>query len=133
MRFLIENAARELAPFFEAPRFSTLILEKKYSCEFPFLLGLGRWIIEGRMDFITQRDEEVIILDLKSDQRFSPYEYSLQLALYIMAARQLFQKKKVRAGLMYLHFGEIAWLETEPEEKTILRICDSISFDKHNN
>lgn len=130
---IIENAAAELAPLFEAPTFSTLVLEKKYSCEFPFLLGLGRWIIEGRMDFVAQSDEEVIILDLKTDRRFLPHKYALQLGLYCIAAQQLFQKKKVHAGLIYLHFGQIAWLNADPDIEILLKICDSICFDTHIN
>ncbi len=97
--------------------------------EFPFLLRLAPWVIEGRMDMLADLGEELLVLDLKTDQRYTPQEYALQLALYKLAAQKLFPSRQIRAGLLYLTFGEIAWLEGEVREDALLRICPTISYN----
>ncbi len=81
------------------------------------------------MDMLAESHDEVIVLDLKTDRQFSPHEYALQLGIYRIAARALFPAKRVHIGLLYLHFGEIAWLKSELHEETLLQICDTISYN----
>lgn len=81
------------------------------------------------MDMLAESNDEVLVLDLKTDRRFSPHEYALQLGIYRIAARALFPTQNVRTGLLYLHFGEIAWLEGELDEESLLRLCNTISYN----
>lgn len=97
--------------------------------EFPFLLRLSPWVVEGRMDMLADLGDELLVLDLKTDQRYAPHEYALQLALYTIASRKLFPGKRIRAGLVYLSFGEIAWLKSDVTEDALLRICPTISYN----
>lgn len=79
---------------------------------------------------LAEADDEVVVLDLKTDRRFSPQEYALQLGIYRIAARALFPTKKIHTGLLYLHFGEVVWLEGEPDEEHLLRLCAAISYNQ---
>lgn len=126
---ILEWAWRELDPLLRSEIFSDILRKAAPKFEFPFLLGLSPWIIEGRMDMLAESSDEVVVLDLKTDRRFSPQEYALQLGVYRIAARALFPTKKIRTGLLYLHFGEVAWLKGELDEKLLLRICTIISYN----
>ncbi len=126
---ILERAWRELDPLLRSEIFSDILRKAAPKFEFPFLLGLSPWIIEGRMDMLAESSDEVVVLDLKTDRRFSPQEYALQLGIYRIAARALFPTKKIRTGLLYLHFGEVAWLKGELDEKLLLRICTIISYN----
>ena len=135
------RAEAQLAPLFESAFFRSLARDSTHrgeaGCadrreprfEFPFLLRLAPWVIEGRMDMLADLGEELLVLDLKTDQRYATHEYALQLALYTIAAQKLFPGKKIRAGLLYLTFGEIAWLERAPDVDALLRICPTISYN----
>jgi ATP-dependent exoDNAse (exonuclease V) beta subunit len=127
---IIERASQELMPLLQSGTFSTILRNRSLIFEFPFLLAIAPWAIEGRMDMLARSDDEIIVLDLKTDRRFSLYEYALQVGIYRIAARALFPAKKIRTGLLYLHFGEIAWIEGELDEKDLLRICDTISYNQ---
>jgi len=81
------------------------------------------------MDMLAESSDEVIVLDLKTDRRFLPQDYALQLGIYRIAARALFPTKKIRTGLLYLHFGEIAWQEGELDENILLHMCSAISYN----
>lgn len=126
---VIELASRQLMPLLQSRAFSDILHNKTLKFEFPFLLALPPWSIEGRMDMLAESHDEVIVLDLKTDRQFSPHEYALQLGIYRIAARALFPAKQVHTGLLYLHFGEIAWLKSELHEGTLLQICDTISYN----
>jgi len=89
----IARGAQELAPLFEAGAFNSLMKGTQVFFEYPFLYGLGPWIIEGRMDFLAKGETDIIVLDLKTDLRVSPSDYAIQLALYHAAAACLFRKK----------------------------------------
>lgn len=127
------RAQARLEPLFASPFFAGLTrrcaARGGLKLEFPFLLGLLPWTVEGRMDALADCGDELIVLDLKTDQRYVPHEYALQLALYQLAAQRLYPGKSVRAGLLYLSFGEISWLSSAPDEAALLRICDTISYN----
>jgi len=126
---IIGRAARELEPLLQSKAFSGTLHNATLKFEFPFLLAASPWSIEGRMDMLAESNDEVLVLDLKTDRRFSPHEYALQLGIYRIAARALFPTQNVRTGLLYLHFGEIAWLEGELDEESLLRLCNTISYN----
>jgi len=125
----IEQAARELEPLLRSKIFSGILQKAMLKFEFPFLLALSPWFVEGRMDMLAESSDEVIVLDLKTDRRFLPQDYALQLGIYRIAARALFPTKKIRTGLLYLHFGEIAWQEGELDENIFLHMCSAISYN----
>jgi ATP-dependent exoDNAse (exonuclease V) beta subunit len=127
---ILERAWRELDPLFRSESFSHILHKAAPKFEVPFLLGLSPWVVEGRIDMLAEADDEVVVLDLKTDRRFSPQEYALQLGIYRIAARALFPTKKIHTGLLYLHFGEVVWLEGEPDEEHLLRLCAAISYNQ---
>jgi ATP-dependent exoDNAse (exonuclease V) beta subunit len=123
----IERAYRELVPLLDSTCFKTLLEGNTVSIEYPFLLSVPPWTLEGRIDMLIEQSSEVIILDLKTDARFAPIEYALQLGIYQKAIRELFPDKRVRAGLVYLRFGMFAWIDGELEESVIEHYCETLS------
>jgi ATP-dependent exoDNAse (exonuclease V) beta subunit len=123
----IARAYRELVPLLNSDCFKTLLQGNTVSIEYPFLLSIPPWMLEGRIDMLIEQSSEVIILDLKTDARFAPIDYALQLGIYQKAIRELFPDKRVRAGLVYLRFGTFAWIEGELEESAIARYCEALA------
>lgn len=95
----------------------------KIKTEASFLLALGGFHIEGRMDLLVENREECIVLDFKTDEDLDPREYRLQLELYRRAAEALYGGKKAKACLYWLKNGQIFWQEESVADTAILDLA----------
>lgn len=70
-----------------------------------FVLSLGGLFAEGRMDFYSETETGILIVDFKTDMDPQPGRYAMQLDLYAAAARDFAPGKTVRCGLFLLRSG----------------------------
>ena len=85
--------------------------------EKPFILRLGEYLVEGRMDLFIETEKEVLVIDFKSDIVRDPRLYDVQLELYRRAASGIAPGKTLRVGLYWLRNGAVCWLgEGLPDE-----------------
>ncbi len=103
------SAAFSLAEgFFESEIWKTVPRAVSFESELPFSavrMYAGKEIlVNGIIDLVIETDEEVIVVDFKTDRRIIPGEYDLQMSIYIDAASELFSKP-ARCSLFYLRGG----------------------------
>jgi ATP-dependent exoDNAse (exonuclease V) beta subunit len=60
--------------------------------------------VKGVIDLIMEQEEEIILVDFKTDRKIIPGEYDAQMRIYMDAASELFSKP-VRCSLFYLREG----------------------------
>ncbi len=91
--------------------------------EIAFLLALGGFIIEGRIDLFIETRDEVIVVDFKSDAERDASRHRAQLSLYRRAAAGLAPDKRVTVGLYWLRTGEFEWQDEDLPETTLLDLA----------
>ncbi len=91
--------------------------------EIAFLLALGRFIVEGRIDLFVETRDEVIVVDFKSDAEPDAARHRAQLSLYRRAAAGLSPGKRVAVGLYWLRTGEIEWQAEDLSEAALLDLA----------
>ncbi len=85
-----------------------------------FIMKFDGCIIDGRIDLLVETDEEIIVLDFKTDRRTDREAYRVQMDLYRRAVRGFASDKKLRCGLYWLTRGEIFW-DPPPVEDSVMR------------
>ena len=75
-----------------------------------FVLRLGEYLVEGRMDLFIETEKEVLVVDFKSDIVRVPRLYEVQLELYRRAASGIAPGKTLKVGLYWLRSGALCWL-----------------------
>ena len=123
-RFNLGGAALARPPVSEAERlanqyasvfFESEIGKKSLSSqfrktEFPFLSlyeeGGKKTYVSGVIDLLFEAEDEIYIVDYKTDRLINPEKYEKQLAAYSRAAEDLFAKN-TRAYLFYLREGRL--------------------------
>lgn len=95
--------------------------------EKPFLLALGAFTIEGRMDLFIESENEAIIIDFKSDSERAASHYRIQMDLYRKAAEGIVRCKKVRTGLYWLRNSTLSWLEPTFTDEDLLALARDVS------
>lgn len=124
-----EKALRR-AVFF-AERFLTgdfmksLPARRRMETEKAFLMKIGRFIIEGRIDLLVETDEELIVLDFKTDRVMDAHAYGVQMELYRRAVAGFSPGKSVRCGLCWLRSGEISWNPPPLEDRILDALLDT--------
>ena len=68
--------------------------------------------INGQADLVVLKNNEVVVIDFKTDQQIRPWKYSAQLYIYRTALSQIYGKPS-RSYIFYLRSGE----EMEVKEK----------------
>ncbi|MEA1912158.1 MAG: PD-(D/E)XK nuclease family protein, partial [Spirochaetota bacterium] len=83
-------------------------MDSVFESELAFLLNIGDsqnpLYINGQIDLLIEKKEEVIIVDFKTDKYMNPEEYAVQMFLYRQAAREIYNKP-VLSYLFYLRDG----------------------------
>src|SRR6056297_1010173 len=79
--------------------------EGRLESELPFLLQVdsaegAQMLVRGQIDLLLQREEEVLIIDFKTDRICRPAEYAAQMAVYRQAAGELYGRP-ARSLLVY--------------------------------
>jgi len=102
---------------------ATLPPDARRRTEIAFLLALGGFIVEGRIDLFVETRDEVIVVDFKSDAEQDASHHRAQLSLYRRAAAGLAPGKRVIVGLYWLRTGEIEWQAEDLSEATLLDLA----------
>jgi len=92
-----------------------------------FLLALGNYIVEGRMDFFAETATEAFVIDFKSDIARNFGEYAVQLEVYRRAASAIVPGKSLRVGLFWLRTSELEWIAPVLGEKELLDLAERAS------
>jgi len=110
-RFLASEFWRSIPPFSER------------KVETPFILSLGEYLIEGRMDLRVETETELLIIDFKSDVVMNPHLYTVQLELYRRAAVGIAPGKTVRIALYWLRNATVSWYEKAMPDEYIKELA----------
>jgi ATP-dependent exoDNAse (exonuclease V) beta subunit len=110
--------------FLESPLWLDLKERGKPQLEKSFLLSVGGSLVDGRMDLFLESDEDVTILDFKSDSRTEPERYAVQLDIYRRAALGICGGKAVKAGIFWLRAKETTWLDESGDPGSLERLIE---------
>ncbi|MCE1196634.1 PD-(D/E)XK nuclease family protein, partial [bacterium] len=77
----------------------------------------------GRIDLFIETDDEVIVVDFKSDAERNAARHRAQLALYRRAAAGLAPGKRVKVGLYWLRGGEFEWLDGDLSDEALAALA----------
>jgi ATP-dependent helicase/nuclease subunit A len=106
-----ERLAKQYASaFFESELGKKSLRSPFRKTEFPFLSlydeGGKKTYISGVIDLLFEAENEIYIIDYKTDRSINPEKYYKQLAAYSRAVEDIFAKK-TRAFLFYLREGRL--------------------------
>ncbi|HWR10210.1 MAG TPA: UvrD-helicase domain-containing protein [Rectinemataceae bacterium] len=124
----LELATSMAANFLSSDFWHSLPPGAEKKSEKPFLLRLGEFVVEGRMDLFMETEGEVIVIDFKSDLDPSPSRYEVQLSLYRRAAEGIVPGKKARIGLFWLRNSSLSWLESAVSYDDLLNLARKASL-----
>ncbi len=82
---------------------------KEYFTEYAFKSAIGKKIIRGTIDtFFRSKDNNITIIDYKTDQTILPEKHYTQMACYRQALHAIFniEEKNIRSILFYLRYGK---------------------------
>lgn len=109
--------------FLESDFWKSLPPAVEIQSEKPFILRLGEFMIKGRMDLFIETDDELTILDFKSDTEQDASGYAVQMDLYRRAAEGISPGKQVRIGLFWLRTSTLAWQEGKISDEVLLDLA----------
>ena len=106
---ILDTDAQNLASKFLASTFAQDLLNFNFDSELSFLLNMGGpetpYYVNGQIDLLIEKGDEIIIIDFKTDKNMNPEEYAVQMFLYRKAAEGIFSKP-VKSYLFYLRDGK---------------------------
>jgi ATP-dependent exoDNAse (exonuclease V) beta subunit len=70
--------------------------------EWDFIIDLEGTLVRGTIDLWFRHNDEIVIVDYKTDRDIRPESYAPQLALYALAIERAFGKRPSKAYLHYL-------------------------------
>lgn len=79
--------------------------------ELPFVMGLGRFCIRGRIDAVYRDGEDLVVVDWKTNARASADPLQLSVYRHAAAARYGVALERVRACFFYVAQGRTEWHE----------------------
>ena len=98
--------------FFEHPMFDE-IMSMKIEKEYPFIQRDGNNFINGRIDLVAIGEDEVIVVDFKSDQNVTSEElidrYTAQMEAYTNALCKVYPNQKITCYIYSFELGE--WIK----------------------
>ncbi|HDQ14687.1 MAG TPA: hypothetical protein ENN41_07730, partial [Sediminispirochaeta sp.] len=119
-RRLVESARRIADSFFQSPLGREVeSAAERVESELPFVLrvdgpntegGVEPIVVNGKIDLILDREDQVLVLDFKTDRHARPEAYRLQMELYRRAVEEIY-RCRTRVFLVYLQHGESVELE----------------------
>ncbi|MFB6204514.1 MAG: UvrD-helicase domain-containing protein [Candidatus Nanohaloarchaea archaeon] len=83
-------------------------------------------VIEGRPDLVVDREDQIDIVDFKTDRTRRDEEYRLQLSIYRYAMEDIHPRKDIRGILFYTYRGKAVALEPLDREELEKRIVERI-------
>ena len=103
----------QISNFLNSQTFKNLFSLGEIKCEVPIAGNLDNQAINARIDLLIIKENEVLIIDYKSDEflpKEIPIEYLSQLNLYKMLIKNIYPDKKITCGIFWLKFLQIHWL-----------------------
>ena len=122
---LAEEARKLAGAFLESELGAAARLASELKLEWAFILDLGEgFSLSGRMDLAfvggPGPEDEVVVVDFKTDRERRPGEYELQLALYRRAASAILGGRRARSYLFWLRSAEAEEVSREFTDEEIL-------------
>ncbi len=129
---LLEDGARTVADrFFATPLGEEVRVAARaglVESELPFLLRIGidraesQNLVRGQIDLLLQRENEVVVVDFKTDREVRPEGYAVQMAVYREAAAELYGRP-ARSILVYVRSGELHEVDTKVDLNSLLEVA----------
>ncbi len=123
-----ELATSMAADFLSSDFWKSLPAGAEITSEKPFLLKLGDFIVEGRMDLMIETGDEVIVIDFKSDSEETPSRHAVQLDIYRRAAESIIPGKKTSIGLYWLRSSGFTWIDSAVSDEDLLYLARQASL-----
>jgi hypothetical protein len=123
----VELATSMAAGFLSSDFWKSLPSDAEKTSEKPFLLKLGDFIIEGRMDLLIETRDEVFVIDFKSDSEEAPSRHAVQLDLYRRAAEGIVPGKKTSIGLYWLRSSSFTWMDSAISDEELIHFARQAS------
>ncbi len=98
-------ASHFITSSFADPLLKTAEIESEISVLFEYDQKGKKVYINGQADLVAVLEDEIIIVDFKTDQRMKPIEYTEQMYIYRKALSEIYSKP-ARSYLFYLRSGE---------------------------
>jgi ATP-dependent helicase/nuclease subunit A len=117
----LRHAVRFAERFLSDDFMKSLPAKRRMETEKAFLMKIGRFIIEGRIDLLVETDEELVMLDFKTDRVMDANAYRVQMDLYRRAVAGFSPGKTMRCGFYWLRYGKFSW-DPAPLEDRMLGI-----------
>ncbi|MDR1505499.1 MAG: UvrD-helicase domain-containing protein [Treponema sp.] len=115
----INEKARELADtFFTSPLGLKSAASAFREIEFPILTAAGDSIVSGKIDLLFEQEDELYIVDFKTDKNVEPLKHAGQLALYRRAVLDIYGKP-VRCWLFFVRCGRAVELDDTAFETSV--------------
>jgi len=122
---ILETDAQKLAANFLSSSFALEIKDSSFESELAFILNIGDsqnpLYVNGQIDLLLEKENEVVIVDFKTDKYRAPEEYAVQMFLYRKAAEEIYDKPAL-SYLFYLRDGK------ETKVNSIFSIADIQDF-----
>lgn len=122
---ILETDAQKLALNFLASSLALELKESSFESEISFLLNIGNSekpvFINGQIDLLLEKNNEVVIVDFKTDKYQNPEDYAVQMFLYRKAAEEIYNKPAI-SYLFYLRDG------ISVEVSAVIDITDLLSL-----
>ncbi len=125
----IDMAVSYAKGFLDSPFWKTWRLHSAIQTEKPFLYPLGNHVIDGRMDLFIESDNEIFIIDFKSDAMLDAQRYAFQLQVYRNAVAGFRPGKKISTGLYDLRRGDLLWCETAIADQMLENVATAAIND----
>lgn len=108
-----EEISHQIINFISSTQFQDLFSSGKIECEVPIGGSLENQIISARVDLLVIKENEILIIDYKSDESLSqsiPQPYIYQLKLYQKLLQKIYPDKKISCGILWIKFLQIDWV-----------------------
>ena len=97
----------KLLGFYEDEFIKKLIEEKiPKRSEESFLMTYDGYYVNGQIDLIFEKEDEIILIDFKTDRIKREYAYKTQLAIYKEAIEEALGKKVSKSLIYWYNFKE---------------------------
>jgi len=109
---ILEFDGKKLAEFFFNSYLFKANMDTSFESELAFILNIGNTenpvYVNGQIDLLFEKEDEILIIDFKTNKFKNKDEYAVQMFLYRKAAKEIYNKP-AKSFLFYLREG----METE--------------------
>ena len=103
---IVESALALRDAFFSSSYYNETLSSFSLTPERSFMVMDGERMVEGIIDLFCEKDDEIFIVDYKTDSYRLEAEHKNQLNYYREALKTIYPDKKIRAAVFYLRAPE---------------------------